>query len=74
MGQNILGIIPARAGSKRIPRKNVKLLCGKPLITYTFDAATNSSALSRLIVSTDDEEVIALARQHCIYFSFLITY
>ena len=64
MGQNILGIIPARAGSKRIPRKNVKLLCGKPLITYTFDAATNSSALSRLIVSTDDEEVIALARQH----------
>ncbi len=71
MGNNILGIIPARGGSKRIPRKNVKLLHGKPLITYTFDVAKKSSVLSRLIVSTDDQEVMAIAKQHGIEVPFI---
>ncbi len=57
-----LGIIPARGGSKRIPRKNVILLDGKPLITYSIDAARNSRRLSRTIISTDDEEIISVAR------------
>lgn len=68
---NILGIIPARKGSKRIPGKNLKLLDGEPLIAHTFKAAKKSDALTRLIVSTNDEEVIRLARQHQIEVPFI---
>ena len=53
----ILGIIPARGGSKRIPRKNLYPLAGKPLIAYAIDAARNSRLLTRTIVSTDDSEI-----------------
>ena len=53
----VLGIIPARGGSKGIPRKNVRLLAGKPLIAYTIEKALESKYLSRIIVSTDDEEI-----------------
>lgn len=53
-----LGIIPARGGSKGIPRKNIKLICGKPLIEYTFDAVNDSKLLDRCIVSTDNEKII----------------
>jgi CMP-N,N'-diacetyllegionaminic acid synthase len=53
----ILGVIPARGGSKGIPRKNLVLLKGIPLIAHTIAAARGSKALSRLIVSTDDEEI-----------------
>ena len=52
-----LGIIPARAGSKRVPNKNIRTLFGKPLIAYTIEAALESKSLSRVIVSTDSEEI-----------------
>jgi CMP-N,N'-diacetyllegionaminic acid synthase len=57
---SVLGIIPARGGSKGIPGKNNKLLCGKPLIQYTLEAALESN-LSDLIVSTDDDDVRQIA-------------
>lgn len=53
----ILGLVTARGGSKSIPGKNVKLLAGKPLIRWTIDEARKSRLVSRLIVSTDDEEI-----------------
>lgn len=52
----ILGVIPARGGSKGIPRKNLKPLCGKPLIMWTIEAAQKSKLLDRIIVSTEDFE------------------
>ena len=52
----ILGVIPARGGSKGIPRKNIKLLNGKPMIQYTIEAARKST-LDRFVVSTEDEEI-----------------
>lgn len=54
----ILGIIPARGGSKGVPKKNIKILGGKPLIQYTIDVAINSKYLSVISVSTDDDEII----------------
>ena len=54
---NILAIIPARGGSKGIPRKNIKLLAGKPLIAYSIEAAIKSEFVNRVIVSTDDDEI-----------------
>lgn len=53
----VLGLIPARGDSKGVPRKNIKLLCGKPLLEYTAESALASRSLSRVILSTDDEEV-----------------
>lgn len=61
---NVLGVIPARGGSKGVPRKNARLLCGKPLLTYTAESALASRRLARVILSTDDEE-IALIGKHC---------
>lgn len=55
--KKILGVITARGGSKGIPRKNIKLLYGKPLIVYTIEAAEASQYLTRCIVSTDDQEI-----------------
>jgi len=57
----ILGIIPARGGSKGVSRKNIRLLAGKPLIAYTMDAAKKSRLLTRLVVSTDDLEISQIA-------------
>lgn len=59
-----LGLIPARGGSKRIPRKNLVPVAGKPLLAWTIDAARASRRLDRLVLSTDDEEIAALGR-HC---------
>ncbi len=59
---NVLGVVTARAGSKGIPGKNTRLLAGKPLIAYTIDAARESRAFDRLILSTDDERAAAIAR------------
>ncbi|HQR31455.1 MAG TPA: acylneuraminate cytidylyltransferase family protein [Blastocatellia bacterium] len=59
---NILGLIPARGGSKGVPRKNIRLLAGKPLLAYTAEAALASNRLSRIILSTDDEEIAAVGR------------
>lgn len=57
-----LAVIPARGGSKRIPRKNIKEFNGRPLISYSIDAALGSGLFSKVIVSTDDEEIAAIAR------------
>ena len=59
----ILGIIPARGGSKGVPRKNVRLLGGHPLLHYTITAAQGSRLLTRVVVSTEDAEIAAVARQ-----------
>lgn len=59
----ILGIIPARAGSKRIRGKNMKLLCGKPLTQYVIESALNSNLLDEIVVSSDDLGVLELATQ-----------
>lgn len=56
-----VAIIPARGGSKRIPRKNIKDFCGKPMISYSINAALNSGAFDEVIVSTDDDEIRSLA-------------
>lgn len=54
---NVLAIIPARGGSKRIPNKNIINLCGKPLIKYTIDAAKKSKYINKIVVSTDDKKI-----------------
>lgn len=59
----ILGLIPARGGSKGIPGKNIKSLAGKPLLAYTFDSAKNSTLLSKIILSSDDPDIIRVAQQ-----------
>ncbi|MFG3694024.1 pseudaminic acid cytidylyltransferase [Stutzerimonas stutzeri] len=59
-----LAIIPARGGSKRIPRKNIKPFCGKPMIAWSIEAALQSCCFDRVIVSTDDDEIARVARQH----------
>lgn len=55
-------LVPARGGSKRIPGKNIKLLDGKPLISYTIDSAISSKIFDEIYVSTDDEDIIEYAR------------
>lgn len=56
-----LAVIPARGGSKRIPRKNIKEFCGKPIIACSIEAAIESGCFDKIIVSTDDEEIAAVA-------------
>ena len=56
-------MIPARGGSKRIPRKNIKTFCGKPMMAWSIGAARTSNLFDHVIVSTDDDEVAATARQ-----------
>lgn len=60
----VLGLVPARGGSKGVPRKNIRDLCGKPLLQYTAEAALASRRLSEIILSTEDEE-IAEVGQRC---------
>ena len=57
-------IIPARGGSKRIPKKNIKLFLGKPIIAYSIEAALNSGLYDKVIVSTDDEEIKKIAESY----------
>jgi CMP-N,N'-diacetyllegionaminic acid synthase len=59
---HIVGLIPARGGSKGIPRKNLAPLAGRPLILWTIEAAQASRSLTRVVVSTDDGEIAAVAR------------
>ena len=61
---NILALIPARGGSKRLPGKNIKDLCGKPLIAWTIEAALNSKYLNDVIVSTDCEKIADVSKQY----------
>ncbi len=58
----VLGIVTARGGSKGVPRKNIRLLGGKPLLAWTSEAARGSKRLSRTILSTDDEEIASVGR------------
>ncbi len=57
-----IAIIPARGGSKRIPRKNIKLFCGKPMIAWSINAAKASGLFDHIIVSTDDAEIAQIAK------------
>lgn len=62
---NVLAVIPARGGSKGVPRKNIRPVCGRPLIAYTIEQAVAAQHLFyRIIVSTDDEEIAEVARAH----------
>lgn len=57
-----VAIIPARSGSKRIPLKNIKEFCGKPMIAYSIEAAKASGCFERIVVSTDSQDIAAIAR------------
>lgn len=59
----MLAIIPARGGSKGIPRKNIALLCGKPLISYSIEAAIESGSFIDVLVTSDDDEILATAKK-----------
>jgi len=59
-----VAVIPARGGSKRIPRKNIRPFAGKPIIAYSIAAARDSGLFARIIVSTEDPEIAAAAREH----------
>ena len=58
-----LAVIPARGGSKRIPRKNIKEFCGKPMIAWSIEAAKSTGLFEHIIVSTDDAEIAEVAKQ-----------
>ncbi len=63
-GKTILSLIPARGGSKGLPRKNVRLLLGKPLIAWTIEQALKSKYLDKIIVSTDDEQIAEISKRY----------
>jgi len=62
-GKTVLAVIPARGGSKGIPRKNIRMLAGKPLIAWTIEEAKKSKYIDRLILSSEDEEIIKVAKE-----------
>ena len=62
MDAKTIAVIPARGGSKRIPRKNIKPFCGKPMIAYSIEAAIRAGIFDEIIVSTDDEEIADVAK------------
>ena len=61
---NVVAIIPARGGSKGIPKKNILPLAGKPLIAYTIEASINSGVINKTIVSTDSEEIANVSKEY----------
>lgn len=67
----VLGIIPARGGSKGVTRKNIKLLCGKPLLAYTAESALRSKRLSKVVLSTDDNEIAEIGKSFGLEVPFL---
>lgn len=62
--KKVLAVIPARGGSKGVPRKNIRLLNGKPLIAWTIEAAKKSKYIDRLILSSEDKEIIKIAEAY----------
>lgn len=64
MGKNSICIIPARGGSKRIPRKNIKKFQGKPIIAYSIETALKSGLFNEVMVSTDDSEIASIAKEY----------
>lgn len=71
MENKMVAIIPARGGSKRIPRKNIKLFHGIPLIAYSIKVAQESGLFSKVLVSTDDEEIASVAREYGAFVPFV---
>lgn len=63
-GKKILGVIAARGGSKGVPGKNIRLVGGKPLIAWTIESANSSKYLDRVILSSDDDEIITVAKEY----------
>ena len=63
-GKSVLALIPARGGSKGIPGKNIKILAGKPMLAWTIEAAKQSKYIDRLILSSDDEKIMAVAEEY----------
>ena len=59
-----LAVVVARGGSKRIPKKNIKLFCGEPIMSYSIKAAISSNLFSEVMVSTDSEEIAEIARSY----------
>ena len=68
---SIIALIPARGGSKGIPRKNIKLFCGKPLIYWSIKVALENKFIDRVIVSTEDKEIAQIAREYSAEVPFL---
>jgi len=60
---SVVAVIPARGGSKRIPNKNIKLFCGKPMIAYSIEATKNTGIFDRIIISTDSKEIASIAKE-----------
>ena len=71
MKNKVLAIITARGGSKRIPHKNIKEFCGKPIIAYSIEAALKSEIFDEVMVSTDDEEIKKIAIKYGAVVPFL---
>ena len=63
-GRRVLAVVPARGGSKRLPGKNIKLLAGKPLISWTIDAALMSSYIDMIVISSDSDDILDVAARH----------
>lgn len=61
---NIIAIITARGGSKRLPGKNIKMLCGKPMIAYTINEAKKSEYIDEIYVSTEDKEIACISKKY----------
>ncbi len=68
---NVVGLIPARGGSKGVPRKNIRVLGGKPLLWYTAQAALEARRLSTVVLSTDDREIASIGRDYGLQVPFL---
>ena len=62
--EKTVAVIPARGGSKGIPRKNLSTVLGKPLIAYTIEAALKAQTLAKVIVSTDDDQIRAVSQDY----------
>jgi len=63
-GRTVLGLIPARGGSKRLPKKNIKMIANKPLLLWTLEAGKQSKFIDRLIVTSDDEQILKISAEH----------
>ena len=61
-GENVVGIVPARGGSKRLPGKNIAVVAGKPLLGWTLDASLSSSYIDKVVLTTDDPEIAQVGR------------
>ena len=71
MSDSCIAIITARGGSKRIPRKNIKDFCGKPIIAYSIETALKSNLFTEVMVSTDDEEIAEISMKYGAIVPFL---